>query len=121
MSGRRKILVVDDDASIREILATQLARLGYDVELAADGQEGLDAFTKAPPDLVLMDVMMPAMDGRAAYLAMRSHPRGQDIPVVLMSAAADPSRLDPGITAFLPKPFDLDQLLDLVARLLGDG
>ena len=73
------------------------------------------------PDLVLMDVMMPGLDGRGAYLAMRARPHDVGIPIVLMSAAADPAGLPPGVAAFLPKPFDLDHLLGLVARLLADG
>ena len=121
MNAGKAILVVDDEPAILESIVEVLRDEGYAVESAHDGRAALLVFERTAPDLVLMDVMMPGMDGRAAYLAMRSHPHGQDIPVVLMSAAADPSRLDPGVAAFLPKPFDLDQLLDLVSRLLGGG
>lgn len=121
VSAVKSILVVDDEPAILESIVEVLRDEGYVVEAARNGRAAIAQFERTAPDLVLMDVMMPGMDGRAAYLAMRSHPRGQDIPVVLMSAAADPARLDPGVTAFLPKPFDLDQLLDLVARLLDNG
>jgi CheY-like chemotaxis protein len=67
-----------------------------------------------------MDVMMPGMDGHEAYLAMRAHPNGRTIPIVLSSAEIHSTELDPGIAAFLPKPFNLEQLLQLVARLLSD-
>jgi DNA-binding response OmpR family regulator len=116
MSGRRKILVVDDDSSIREILSTQLARLGYDVELAADGQEGLDAFKAAPPDLVLMDVMMPVLDGLAACQKMRAAERkgGRRVPILFLTARD--SRHDKTSAAlsggddFVPKPVSIDEL-----------
>ena len=116
----KAILVVDDEPAILESIVEVLRDEGYAVEAARDGRSALALFERTSPELVLMDVMMPGIDGRAAYLAMRAHPQGQDIPVVLMSAAADPSRLDPGVTAFLAKPFDLDALLNLVARLLPD-
>lgn len=116
MSGRRKILVVDDDSSIREILSTQLARLGYDVELAADGQEGLDAFKAAPPDLVLMDVMMPVLDGLTACQKMRNAERkgGRRVPILFLTARD--SRHDKTSAAlsggddFVPKPVSIDEL-----------
>jgi CheY-like chemotaxis protein len=73
------------------------------------------------PALVLMDVMMPRMDGRAAFRAMREHAHGDGLPVILMSAMVEPTDLDPEITAFLRKPVDLDQLLALVARLLTNA
>lgn len=116
MSGRLKILVVDDDASIREILSTQLARLGYDVELAADGKEALDAFKAAPPDLVLMDVMMPVLDGLTACQKIRAHERksGRRVPVLFLTARD--SRHDKTSAAlsggddFVPKPVSIDEL-----------
>jgi len=121
VNAAKAILVVDDEPAILESIVEVLRDEGYAVESARNGQAALLVFEQSAPDLVLMDVMMPGLDGRAAYLAMRAHPRGQDIPVVLMSAAADPNRLAPSVTAFLPKPFDLDQLLDLVAQLLSSG
>lgn len=124
MTGRRKILVVDDDASIREILSTQLARLGYDVELAADGQEGLDAFKAAPPDLVLMDVMMPVLDGLTACQKMRAAERkgGRRIPILFLTARG--SRHDKTSAAlsggddFVPKPVSLDELRERLVEAL---
>ena len=112
------VLVVDDEPTIRELVVEVLRLEGYAAVGAADGRAALAAMEEAAPDLVLMDVMMPGLDGRAAYLAMRARPAGVAIPVVLMSAAADPARLPAGVAAFLPKPFDLEQLLGLVARLL---
>src|SRR5215211_1413598 len=90
---------------MREILQEE----GYGVIDAADGRSMLE----------LLDVMMPGIDGREAYQALRSRMDMPDLPVVMMSAAVQPSRLDPTIAAFLRKPFDLTELVDLVALLIG--
>jgi CheY-like chemotaxis protein len=68
-----------------------------------------------------MDVMMPRMDGHAAFQAMRDHAQGDDLCVILMSAMAEPADLDLAVTAFLRKPLDLERLLALIARLLTTG
>ncbi len=115
------ILVVDDERSVRELLVAVLEEEGYAVVGAVDGREALVALARDGPDLVLMDVMMPGLDGPSAYRAMRSLAPERTVPVVLMSAAADPGQLPAGIAGFLPKPFDLEQLLGLVAGLLADG
>ncbi len=113
------ILAVDDTPENLDILRMRLEAHDYAVVTAADGREAIDALERERPQLVLMDVMMPTLDGRAAYRAMRARPDLPAVPVVLMSAAVGPERLDPTISAFLPKPFDLDDLLALVARLIG--
>ena len=112
------ILVVDDEPLIREIVALLLEAEGYAVITADDGQAALEIVRQEAPALVLMDVMMPRMDGRMAFRAMREHAQGNGPPVILMSAMATPADLDPEITAFLRKPVDLDHLLALIARLL---
>ena len=112
------ILVVDDEPTLREIVAEMLREERYTVITAPDGQQAVELVKREHVDLVLMDVMMPGLDGREAYLAMRAHPEIPDMPVVMMSAGIAPDRLDPSLAAFLPKPFQLDQLLDLVARLI---
>ena len=113
------VLVVEDEPLLRDLVAEVLRDEGYAVVTAGDGREAIDALERERPQLVLMDVMMPTLDGRAAYRAMRARPDLPAVPVVLMSAAVGPERLDPTISAFLPKPFDLDDLLALVARLIG--
>jgi CheY-like chemotaxis protein len=115
------ILVVDDERTVRELVVAVLEEEGYAAVGVADGAAALAALAGAAPDLVLMDVMMPGLDGPSAYLAMRADRAAAAVPVVLMSAAADPARLPEGIVGFLPKPFDLDQLLGLVARVLEGG
>jgi two-component system response regulator MprA len=112
------ILVVDDEPLIREVVAMLLEDEGYAVVTADDGRAALEVVQREAPALVLMDVMMPRMDGQAAFRAMREHAHGDGLPVILMSAMAEPADLDPEITAFLRKPLDLDHLLALIARLV---
>ena len=114
------VLVVDDERTIRELVVEVLRDEGYAAVGAADGRDALAALERDAPDLVLMDVMMPELDGASAYLAMRNGPAGLAVPVILMSAAFDPDRLPEGVAGFLPKPFDLDRLLGLVARVLAE-
>jgi two-component system, OmpR family, response regulator MprA len=115
------ILVVDDEPLIRDVLVDLLRDEGYAVVTADDGLSALEVVREEAPALVLMDVMMPRMNGCAAFRAMRGHIQGDGLPIVLMSAMAEPADLDPEIAAFLRKPVDLEDLLALVARLLMDG
>ena len=113
------VLVVDDEAVLREVVAEALRDEGFAVSVANDGAAALELVAQSPPDLVLMDVMMPGMDGREAYLALRSRADLPQVPVVLMSAAIHSAGLDPSIDGYLPKPFDIDALVALVQRLVG--
>jgi CheY-like chemotaxis protein len=115
----KTVLVVDDEPVLRAIMREILNEEGYAVIEAADGRVMLEIMTQERPDLVLMDVMMPGVDGREAYQQLRSRPEHRDVPVVMMSAAVQPHGLDPSIAGFMAKPFDLNQLVDLVVRLIG--
>ncbi|MDF2760148.1 MAG: hypothetical protein K0S99_2782 [Thermomicrobiales bacterium] len=115
----KTVLVVDDEPVLRAIVREILDEEGYAVIEAADGRVALEIMESARPDLVLMDVMMPGVDGREAYRQLRSHPEHRDVPVIMMSAAIQPHGLDPTIAGFMAKPFDLNQLVELVARLIG--
>ena len=115
----KTVLVVDDEPVLRILVREILQDEGYAVIDAADGRSMLEVLEGVHPDLVLMDVMMPGVDGWEAYQILRSGADLPDLPVVMMSAAVPPSKLDPSITAFLRKPFDLAELLELVARLIG--
>ena len=115
----KTVLVVDDEPVLRALVREILQDEGYAVIDAADGRSMLELLQGVHPDLVLMDVMMPGVDGREAYQVLRSRTDLPDLPVVMMSAAVLPSKLDPSIAAFLRKPFDLTELIELVARLIG--
>jgi CheY-like chemotaxis protein len=118
-SNVKTVLVVDDEPVLRTIVREILHEEGYAVIEAADGRVMLEIVAREHPDLVLMDVMMPGIDGREAYRQLRSRPEHRDVPVVMMSAGVRPIRLDPSIAGFMAKPFDVTQLVELVARLIG--
>jgi CheY-like chemotaxis protein len=113
---RARILVVDDDPLIAEVVSTMLASEGYQVRCAQDGDAALDPIVAASPDFVVSDIMMPKLDGVA--LARRLRDWGLAVPVVLISAVYQDVDL-PGVR-FVPKPFDLEHLLEVVARALGE-
>lgn len=116
-----KILVVDDERAVRESLERALELEGYDVELAADGEEALERMSTAPPaDAVILDVLMPGIDGLEVCRRLRAG--GDAVPVLMLTARAEiDSRvagLDAGADDYLPKPFALAELLARLRALL---
>jgi CheY-like chemotaxis protein len=114
-----KILVVDDEPAIRDLIVAVLEDEGYEVLGANSGPKALELLPVERPDLVLLDIMMPEMDGREAFRRMREQRAAESVPVVMMSAAFAADRVPAEVAAFLPKPFDLDHLLATVERVLG--
>jgi CheY-like chemotaxis protein len=113
------VLVVDDEPIIRDVVRDVLIDEGYDVVIASDGLESIALLEEVRPDVVVMDVMMPGLDGRQAYLAIRARPELAHVPIIMMSAAIPKDALDDGVTAYLPKPFDLEELIAVVKRALS--
>lgn len=120
---RKLVLVVDDVTTNRQLLLEMLRPLGFDTLEAADGQEAVQLAQRCPPDLVLMDLAMPVLDGLAATRLLRTTPGTQDIAVIALTANASAQhRQDAqqsGANAFLAKPFDRQELLDLIGQTLG--
>ena len=119
----KKILIVDDDASIREILATQLARLGYDTAVAANGEEAIVLFRSEKPALVLMDVMMPLMDGLTACQKIRAgEKKGARVPILFLTARdTRHDQLSSALSGgddFISKPVSLQELREHVEKAL---
>jgi CheY-like chemotaxis protein len=115
----RTVLVVDDEVVIAEAVAAVLQDEGYAVLTAANGKDGLARAAEIKPDLVLVDMMMPVMDGEEMSRRLRENPDTRDIPIVVMSAVHRSLRELPfDHAAFLPKPFDLDTLLETIAKAL---
>jgi CheY-like chemotaxis protein len=119
--GERRVLVVDDDPSIQGFLAEALVDEGYRVRTAANGREALAILGEWRPDLILLDLMMPEMDGWAFRGEQRAMPAVSDVPVIVLSAtrelAARTRDLEP--VQVVPKPFDLEALLGTIDQLTG--
>jgi len=112
------VLVVDDDADIRELLVSVLTDDGFEAASARDGREALAVLERWPADVVVLDLMMPVMDGWT--FAERMHEKWT-IPIIVVSAATDLFRNAGrvGAAEFVPKPFDIESLLPRIARLAG--
>jgi DNA-binding response OmpR family regulator len=116
------VLIADDEEDIRELVSYRLTNSGFDVLEAADGEEALELARKQHPDLVLLDVMMPGLDGWAVAADLGARPETKDIPVVFLTARAE--RVDRerghelGGVAYVVKPFDPLGLADLVEGVL---
>nr|NIS43311.1 response regulator [Desulfuromonadales bacterium] len=123
----RKIVIVDDEVHIRTLLEQSLEELeeDYDVEIltAENGQEGLDVIRESRPSLVLLDVMMPMMNGYDVCKAIRDDPDISDVQVILLTAKgqeADRERgVEVGATRYMTKPFDPDELLEIAKDMMG--
>jgi two-component system, chemotaxis family, chemotaxis protein CheY len=118
MSLAPRILLVDDDESIRDFISQALADEGYEVATAAQGAAALEIVDDNQPNLILLDLRMPVLDGWGFLAAYRNKP-GPHAPVVALTASHDKTAatLPPGVSAVIAKPFDLYELLDLVDQL----
>lgn len=114
-----RVLVVDDEPGIRATVAEMLSVEGYTVDEAANGADALAAVERHPPDLVLLDLRMPVLDGWGFVAALRK--RGMQVPIVIMTAAHDLQRWADTIAASgtLAKPFGYDDLMAAVERVRG--
>jgi CheY-like chemotaxis protein len=116
-----KVLVVDDDAAIRRLVCDVLEAYGYEVAAAEDGFTALRMLQSQRPDCVVLDVMMPGMDGHAVLTRIRESERDRELPVVMLTAAADDGQAwqawSEGVDYFLAKPFDPDELLHFLENL----
>ena len=119
----RKILACDDEAAILRLVQTNLERAGYDVATAADGREALEKLGAERPDLVILDVMMPYVDGFGILQEIRRDPATRDLPVILLTAkSTDADTLrgwQEGADSYLTKPFNPKELLAFVDRIFA--
>jgi len=117
------VLVAEDDNDIARLIEFQLRYSGYEVTLAADGAEALTQARQQTPDVILVDWMMPVMDGLQAITAFKSDPDLRQIPVILMTARAQAqdvrAGMEAGAAAYLVKPFPLDQLVQTIQGVLA--
>ena len=117
-----KILVVDDEPSIVRLVSSTLTARGYEVITAHDGMEAITEAKVQKPDLILLDVMMPHMDGREARKRLLADPATKDIPVIHLSAVGDFGQqlkaVENGVTDYMTKPFTPSDLAQRVADML---
>jgi DNA-binding response OmpR family regulator len=124
MMSKRRILVVDDEADIRRLVATALDASGYEVHEAADGEAAIREAAHYLPDLVLLDIMMPGMDGYAVYQRLRAKPVDLRSPIVFLTARREIDDkllgFELGAADYVTKPFHIRELLARVRVHLGE-
>ena len=119
---KTKILVIDDEPNIVQTLQDRLEMNEYIVVTAGNGKEGLEIALIEEPDIILLDVIMPIMDGHEMLEALRKHPEGKDIAVIMLTARSqtkDITRANAcGIEDYIVKPFDLSELLEKIESIV---
>lgn len=117
----KSILIIEDDDNLADSLSSLLEMEGYSVKVCLRPLEALTLIDSFTPDLIILDVMMPLMSGTDFLHKIRGIERLKDIPIILMSASKEPENNTGFDWTFLKKPFDLDDLLNLLKRFLGGG
>ncbi|MFH1373409.1 MAG: response regulator [bacterium] len=118
-SGAGTILVIDDETAVTGSIQAVLSNQGYQVHLAHDGKEGVDLASRVSPDLIIMDITMPEMDGYQAAEQLKQDPNLKDVPIIFLTGKSasedDGMAFAKGGASFVRKPFSPKQLRDLVA------
>ena len=121
-ASKTKIMVVDDEPNIVQTLQDRLEMNEYEVVTAGNGKEGLERFEEEHPDVILLDVIMPIMDGHEMLEALRQRPAGQNVSVIMLTARSqtqDIARANAcGIDDYIVKPFDLSELLEKIESVV---
>ncbi len=117
----RKILVVDDERHIVRLVQVNLERAGYEVAVAYDGIEALEMLAQERPDMLILDVMMPRMDGFEVLKKLQADDATKDIPIIMLTAKAQDADIfkgwSSGVSSYLTKPFNPRELLTFVERI----
>ena len=117
-----RVLIVEDAEDVRNLVAAHLKRSGHEVLLAEDGSEGFDLAVEEVPDLAIVDIMMPGMNGYELTEKLREVPRTQDMPIIVLSARAGGAdakhALRVGADSYVQKPFELQRLTDEIATVM---
>ncbi|MBU0952246.1 MAG: response regulator [Elusimicrobia bacterium] len=119
---KKRIALVDDDIGIQEMLRGELEKSGYEVEVIPDGQLFFEAIAKNKPDLVLLDVSLPGMDGISLCHELKRAPGLNNIPVIMLTAYADKKTVDDlktfGAEDFIGKPFSISSMKEKIEKIL---
>ena len=125
MSAGRHVLVVEDDAVTRKLLQVELNKRGYSVETAADGIRALTAVDSKRPDLVLLDIVLPELDGMSLLRALKGREETRSIPVIMITSVAEPSKMIEAISAgaryFVVKPFQVSALMSKIETAIKES
>ena len=117
----KKILIVDDEPNVVTLCEARLKASGYDVVVAYDGQQGLDKIKEEKPDLIILDHMMPNLDGFKVCEILKSSEEYKHIPVVMLTASGQASEIETGlqkgVSAYVTKPFKAEVLLGIIKGL----
>jgi DNA-binding response OmpR family regulator len=120
--ANERILVIEDDPSVRTLLQKSLSARGYQVSTAKDGIAGLTAIEASRPDLLLVDIMMPRLDGMTFVRAVKGNEETGPIPVIFLTAKNDPKSMIDGINVgakfYVTKPFQIDELVSKIEKAL---
>jgi DNA-binding response OmpR family regulator len=118
-----RVFVADDDPDIRELVTVKLEAAGFDVAAAADGQAALDRIRADPPDVVVLDLMMPGLTGLEVCAALRAEPDTARLPIILLTAKAQEADITKGLASgaddYVVKPFSPRELLSRVEAVLS--
>jgi CheY-like chemotaxis protein len=117
VASRAKVLIVEDNSDVRRLYAIGLNQRGYEVKLAANGAEAVERISSEKPDVVLLDWLMPLMDG-GEVLRKLSENGSRSVPVIVISGQPPPDELDPRIRCWLTKPVSIDELVTEIQRPL---
>lgn len=119
------ILVADDDDDVRELVVFRLERAGYQVVTASDGQEAVQVALERPPDVCVIDVMMPKLDGYEVTERLRASPGLAEVPIVLLTASVQEAAVNRGLEAgasdYIKKPFSPRELVERIAAALDSN
>ena len=114
--GKQKVLLVEDNADVRRLYAIGLNQRGFEVKLAANGAEAVDRVASERPDYILLDWMMPLMDGREVVERLDGQPDTSDIEIIVISGQPAPPALPTRIRSWLTKPLTVDELVSEISR-----
>lgn len=119
-----KVLIIDDDAGIREVLSEGLVLQGFLATCASSGRQGLDLLKNERPDVIILDVMMPGLDGFQVCRTLKESPETSQIPIVFLTARAAPADVQRGLSLgaddYLSKPIDIYELADRLRKVIKE-
>ncbi len=119
-NGQKTILIVDDEPEIRNLLRQEISEFGYIIKEVEDGKQAVESVRTHQPDLVILDVMMPEINGFDVAAILKSDPKTKDMPIIVLSIVDDKQRVSNlGIDAYLTKPIDIKKLMKEIEKLIG--